>query len=165
MALGLVFEGAYRMTMHLLGVRVLQTDSKARRFQYLMLDERGLCRPDLLDRVTSELDQADRVTARRCVLLAVKARNAMCHGAIVRFSLRETFGIGHLFMKSLLLLMSSGLQHMIREGAYHRWRFAGSHDGADSVPHWVAAEDQMFNRIDVKTRHLSRATSWRRPRR
>jgi len=77
---------------------------------------------------------------------------------VIRFTQDIVEGIGHLFIKSVQCLVNAGIHHMIREGAYYRFRFVRR--GADglALEDWLTAEKDML-RDDFK-KPSSTSTSW-----
>lgn len=149
MAWGLTFKGLYRLTAQLLGFEVLQRSSlgeTGRMFQYRMLDARanGLCRPALIHTLVEEFSPSDRPNAIRTVQLAVKARNALSHGALLRHDENDHWTAGHLFIKATQLLMSVAFRRMTRVRAYFRYRNRSPGTACDSVGDWLAAESEML---------------------
>lgn len=153
MALGLVFEAIYRITVHLLGHSVLQLSrpnaTNQLKFQYRMLDERsfGLCTDDVLNHIVEPVDPVDRPTAKDTLRLAMKARNAFSHGAITTLDRRTADGVGHLIVKSVQTLVAGGLQHMVREAAYYEWENAHSLQDGFHEKNWYKGERDVMNMI------------------
>lgn len=151
-ALGLVFEAVYRLTAHLVGVKVVQESESgdSLRFQYLMLDDAGLCSDAVVGRLVESLEPAERDVAADVLRLAVKGRNALAHGAVVRFDEPTALGLGHLFLKATQALLGAGEHHMTREAAWYRWEKRRDRGGDEStlrLEDWFAGEDEVLNRI------------------
>lgn len=146
-ALVVVFEALYRIVAHLHGVHVLQRDDANKRYQYLMLDERGLCAPTVIFRLVEILPEHSRATAERVLLLAVKARNALAHGAIRAFTADMLDGAGHIVAKSMHLLVATTLHHMIREAAYYRYLSGRDGEPGEARSDWRWAERTILARI------------------
>lgn len=147
--LALTFETLYRATAQLLNQPVLQVSRKAGvlRVQYRMLDERpgSLYEEPFVLRLLGHLADCDRPLARRVLDLAIKARNALAHGACVDFDDERWKGEGHIFVKAIQLLMEAGLEHMTREAAYYRWeqhRAIGP-DDRGPLSDWIDGEDEI----------------------
>ena len=152
-ALGLIFEAVYRLTVHLLGVKILQeTESGATlRFQYFMLDDENLCKPDILAQLCGYLDTpAERDMAVDTLKLAVQGRNSLAHGAVVRLDDPTFLGITHLFLKAIQLLVGAGEFHMTRQAAWYRWNSRRKHTGIIDGYHledWLTEEEAILDRI------------------
>jgi hypothetical protein len=151
-AWGLTFEGVYRLTVQCLGFEVLQRSplgATGRMLQYRMLDARatGLCRQAILDALVEELAPSERAIATRTVQLAVKARNAMSHGALLRHDENDHLAAGHLFIKATQLLMSVTIRHMTRVRAYFRYLHRPPERAPDAVGDWLAAESETLDTI------------------
>ena len=55
--------------------------------------------------------------------------------------------MGHLFLKSVQCLVNAGIHHMIREGAYFRYRFErGGADGL-ALEDWVITEKNVLRML------------------
>lgn len=143
MGLMSIFETLYRLTVHLMGMSVLQMDPTRTHFQYRMLDSRTLCTSAILDRLLSHIPVSERAIAKEVMLLAVKARNSFAHGAVLDFDKRISKGTGHLVMKSIQTLVTAGVHHMKQEAAYYNWRnLCGGQAGHD-LANWLAGERQI----------------------
>ena len=146
----LAFEGIYRLTVHLLGIPILQCSVQGDgsfRTQYRMLDTRptGLFSRSTLDRILSHLDAPARSIAERVLFLALKARNAASHGAIPPFTEVRWSGEGHILVKAVQVLEGAGLDHLTREAAYYLWRQrlqTGRHEEAP-LADWITAKCQI----------------------
>lgn len=147
MALVLIFEALYRVVAHLLGIAVLQRDDLNKRYQYLMLDEHGLCAPHVIARLVEIVPVQSRPVAERVLLLSVKARNALAHGAIRMFTPDMLDGAGHLILKSMHLLVAGTLHHMIREAGYYRYLSGRDGQGGDAESDWRWAQARIFASI------------------
>ncbi len=153
MALGVVFEAIYRLTVHVLGHSVLQVSrpngTNQLKCQYRMLDARatGLCTETILDHIISPVDQTDRPAAKRTLRLALKARDAFSHGAITTLDGRASDGIGHLIVKSVQSLVSGGLQHLVNEAAYFEWQNSFSSEHGHHEECWNRGEKRVFEMI------------------
>jgi hypothetical protein len=152
-ALMSIFETKYRLTAHLLGEQVLQADWGGKHFQYLMLDQRGLCAQPIVDRMLAHIEPSDRAMAERVMRLAVKARNSFAHGALVRFDRRRSKGTGHLVMKSLQTLLTAGQHHMTKEAAYLHWLTACRGQSGHDLRCWLAGERQILREISAAAEH------------
>lgn len=150
MALGLVFESIYRITVHLLGFSILQVSrpngTKKLKYQYRMLDERptGLFRDEILNQIVSHVDPNDHLAAKRTLRLALKARNAFSHGAIPSMDEKTADAIGHLFVKSVQTLVSGGLHHMVKQASYFEWQNSLENQHEDC---WYRGESEVFDMI------------------
>ena len=148
MALGLVFETIYRLTVHLLGFTTIQV-SRCRqtghlRCQYKMLDNRptGICTPEIQNRLLATV-AVGRPLAERNLALAIKARNAFAHGAICSFDKRTVDATGHLFVKAMMTLMQAGMRHMVQECAYYRWQNIRQQAHGFDHEDWMTALDEI----------------------
>jgi hypothetical protein len=148
MVMVLIFEALYRIVAHLHGFDVLQRDDVNKRYQYLMLDEHGLCAPHVIARLLEILPERDRPTAERILFLAVKARNALAHGAVRTFTVDMLDGAGHLVAKSMHLLVAGTLHHMIREAAYYYYLSGRGGNAGDMASDWRWAQAQILDRIE-----------------
>jgi len=153
MAWGLVFEGVYRLVAHLHGFSVLQRScfgSEGRCFQYRMLDRRegGLCADPVIAELVSYISPADHEYARRTLKLAVKVRDALAHGAMLKHDEMDHLAAGHVMIKALQLLMGSALHKMSKVSAYYHWKtFRKGADGYE-LPDWLHGEKQVFDLVD-----------------
>jgi hypothetical protein len=151
-ALGLVFEAVYRLTVHLLGEKVLQetTSGDSLRFQYLMLDDEGLCSEAILAHLVSYLDPPEQDMAKKVLRLAIEGRNNLAHGAILHFDEPTALGLGHLFLKAVQALAGAGEHHMTREAAWYRWNSQRGRLGDEytlRLEDWFIGEEAVLNRI------------------
>lgn len=119
MSLGLVFESLYRLVAHVLGHSILQHSvtraSNQLHCQYRMLDNRpnGICTPTILNNLVVDLPVKDQQNALRCLQLAIKARNAISHGALVEMNDKTAQGLGHAIVKSTQLLLSVAQKRLL----------------------------------------------------
>jgi hypothetical protein len=148
LAWGIVFEALYRQTLHVIGFDVIQrslVNGTNRMFQYRMLERgpNGLCSPKAMAAIVGILRPDERANAEKTVTLAIKARNALSHGAIAVHSEDGHFGAGHLFIKATQLLSAVIKEHMTREAAYYRFIERPS-DYLDPVENWLKAEDDIY---------------------
>ncbi|MBI1374265.1 MAG: hypothetical protein GC159_16235 [Phycisphaera sp.] len=160
MVWGIVFEALYRSTAQLCGIPVLQRSryqGTYRRFQYCMLDETeaGLARPEVMDRLLEHIESNDRDNARTTLSLAIKARNAMCHGSVPQFNEHLHLAVGHLYLKSVQTLMTAALHHMTSVGAYYYFE---KYEHDDHVKDWIKAEGDA---LQLFSRHNSQALAIR----
>jgi hypothetical protein len=105
-----------------------------------VLDGAGLCCPAYYDRLLEHLPTAERVDGRRVLECAVMARNALPHGAIVRFDEATVNAYKRVLMQAVRLLMVAGLHHMTQEGAWYRWRDPRRCGHGFDVPDYLEAE-------------------------
>src|SRR5262249_16410390 len=110
MGLSIVFEALYRLTSQWRGVAVLQAGPKAGTYlhvQYHMLDETaaGLSTEPALDALLDYLDVSARGVAKRVLRLAVKARNALAHGAFIALDRSTVESVGYVFLKAIQALI------------------------------------------------------------
>ncbi len=147
MAMGLVFEALYRLTAHLKGYSVLQKSIRradaSLKFQYRMLDSRplGICTEEVLESLIAHVPEPHRAEAKYVLGLAVKARNAIAHGAVTEFDQHTCLGMGHIIIKAVQTLVTAGQHHMVREVAYYRWLNEGNGKTGEiygSHPSWCA---------------------------
>ena len=156
MCWGVMFEAFFRLAVHLHGVEVLRRSPKGnneRMFQYKMLTpwEGGLCSEEIVDRIISNISPADRPIAKRTLVLATKARNALSHGAITTWNEHVHLGMGHLFAKSIQALVSSIINHMTEESAYYRWRSRSANQATSDIDDWLWAERTTLNEIFLRS--------------
>ncbi len=144
MAMTMVFEAAYRATLQLLDVPILQVQSNGSRVQYRMLDKRQLCTPVELDKLVDGLSLADKVAAKRVLSIAVDIRDGLAHGALTDFDAYSAEGLGHLVLKANQGLEFAGINAMTRLAAYYRWT-NGSGDDADA--NWFAAQLDLIEQM------------------
>jgi hypothetical protein len=149
LAWGVIFEGLYRLTLQVLGFEVLQRSpvgANGRMFQYRSIDARatGLCRQAVLEALTEELEPHERPNAVRTVLLAVKVRNALAHGGVLDHDEMDHLAGGHLFIKSIQLLMAVTLHRMTRVRAYFRYVDRAACEPSDPIGDWLVAEPQTL---------------------
>jgi hypothetical protein len=156
MYLGLTFEGIFRLTIHLLNFSILQSSAKnglhRNRFRMLTAQTGGLLSNASLSRLMQDLAPEERPTAEKILNLAIKARNALAHGAILPQTERRWKGEGHIIIKAIQLLEHVGLKHLAREAAYFRFlkRPQSSSDdhSAQAVSDWVGAEADIANMLN-----------------
>lgn len=173
MVMGFVYEAIHRLTVHLFSANVTgvrggtiqkshQQDRSISHFQYRMLDTRqdGLFSSPVLDRILEHVPVGDRQVARRVFDLAMKARNALAHGALVRADEYTLDGLGHIFAKAIQTLVTAGFHHFAREGAYfiHQNEHPNSdgHHDAD----WERAESAINQRIFGIAQHARWTRYW-----
>ncbi len=148
--LGLVFEPIYRLTCHLLGLEVVQKPERfadTLHFQYWMLDEKGLCRDGYLDQMVQHRDASCREVGKRVLRLAVRARNAMAHGAVIGFDEPTSDGIKRLFAEAIQLLVEAGRHHMIREASWYNWKNAHNFEHGHHLEDWRTGESAIWDKI------------------
>jgi hypothetical protein len=153
LAWGILFEALFRQTLHVIGFEVIQrspVNGTERMFQYQMLESRpkGLCSPTAMAALVAVLRPEERENAEKVVALAVKARNALSHGAVVAYTEDEHLGGGHLFIKATQLLLAVIKVHMTREAAYYRSLRRPASVLGDSVDDWLKAEDGIYEIFD-----------------
>ena len=75
------------------------------RIQYKMMDDNGLLAQQNIDWLTRNLSPTEQSMAERVLRLAAKCRNAVAHGAIVRYTddLRGTYS--HVVVKAMQLVI------------------------------------------------------------
>lgn len=163
LVMGFAFEALHRLTLHLLRADAIDTqegtlqkshnhDGSVSHFQYRMLDTRpaGLYSPAALDLLVAHVPPADRDAARRVFLLAMKARNALAHGALTQTDQYTLDALGNLFAKATQTLVTAGLDHLTREAAY--FMYENEHPGVhgreldDWDRGWRAIQDQIVLR-------------------
>lgn len=153
----LSFEAAYRLTVHLLGFEVLQ---KSRRkgpsgsveqlnLQTRMLDSRGIQSKAVTDAIVSHMPVEKREEAIRCLSIAVQARNAFAHGAILSLPAATKDALGNAFFKSLQTLVDCGLNHFTKEAAYYNWINRGQSEPGSAVDDWLQAKRQVQEFLDA----------------
>lgn len=152
-AMLVVFEGLARTVVHLCGLPVLQWDDRNGRCQYLMFDERGLASHPVRAHLLAELPTRDVAIADQVLALAIKARNAFAHGAVLSPQGTYFDAVGQFLMKASLTFMSAAENHLIREAAF----FEGERSGRGDLDNWLAAETRLLGDI------AKAAASRRRP--
>lgn len=152
MTFGLAFEGIYRLVLHLVGESILQVDTKNARVQYRILDfqDIGMCSDRIITRLAVGLPPEAKPLAFRTLKLAVKARNALAHGVVPMADEDVYLAIGHLFIKSIELVIVAGYRHMISEGAYYKWTTHRNRQHGYDVRDWIDAETETI-RLVAKT--------------
>jgi hypothetical protein len=154
MCLGLVFETMYRLTVHLVGFETVQVSRCKQtnfvRCQYKMLDNRstGICTPAIRQKLLATVRPNDRPLAHRTLDLAIKARNALAHGAVPTFDRRIADGMGHILVKAMTTLMQAGMKHMVQEAAYYRWQNLHPNAHGHDYEDWLAALDEIEALLD-----------------
>jgi hypothetical protein len=169
MVMGFVYEAMHRLTAHLLRADVTgirggtvqkghQQAGLVSHFQYRMLDARqdGLFSSQVLDRILEHVPVLERPMARRVFDLAMKARNALAHGALIQSDQHTLDGLGHIFAKAAQTLVTAGLYHFTREGAYFIYRNEHPDVHGLDVEDWVRAEREVLARIA----RIARETPW-----
>ena len=149
LAWGIVFEALYRQTIHVIGFDVIQrspVNEANCMFQYRMLEQgpHGLCSPMAMAALVRILRPEERENAEKTIVLAIKARNALSHGAIAVHSEDGHFGAGHLFIKATQLLLAVIKEHMTREAAYYRFLDQSAFVPKNPVEDWLKAEDDIY---------------------
>jgi hypothetical protein len=160
LAWGIVFEALYRQTIHVIGFDVIQrspVNETNRMFQYRMLEQgsNGLCSPQAMAALVRILRPEERENAGKTIMLAIKARNALSHGAIAVHSEDGHFGAGHLFIKATQLLLAVIKEHMTREAAYYRFLDRSKFISKDPVEDWLSAEDDIYAIFERPESHPS----------
>ena len=114
--------------MHLIGEQTINATPKGAselKLQYKMLElgASGICRDEVFHRLVSLANtESSRVNALKVLPLAIKARNAITHGAMLTLDDANALGVGHLFVKVTQMLMGYAMQHMVEQSAYYRWQ-------------------------------------------
>lgn len=153
MCWGLIFEGIYRSTAHLLGVPIIRKNwehiagRKVLHYEYRMLDSSkpdALCGESNLNRLLDHLSDAERMNAKMILLLAVKARNALAHGAVVKYSEHRLKGEQRILIKAVEILKEAGIHHMVKEAAYYRWLTSPPSSTHSHEKNWVEAEKEIY---------------------
>jgi len=150
MALNLVLEALFRIAVRLQGGEVLRkfivSGSQSIIFRYKMLDTRELCTPEILSRLVDTVSPAERQVAKEVLLLAVRIRNALAHGAVAEFDTDAGLAMGHLLVKAIQCLVEAGEHEMIRVAAYYYWR---RHQvvGVDALAAWLQGEREVMEMI------------------
>lgn len=150
MYLTFTFEPLYRLVVHLMREQILQVSlergSNHLKMQYRMLEDRGkgLCTAPILNRILREVDPEYRGNAHTVLLLAVKARNALAHGAISGVTGNLFDGIGHLLVKSVQTLYTAAFHHLASDAAYFRYL---KDPNTGELENWLAGERAMFRQI------------------
>lgn len=152
-ALTLIFEAAYRLTVHLLGFEILQKSRSSGRtkirFQTRMLDSAngGICTDEIKDAIVAHARPEERDTAKQVLDIAIKTRNALAHGAFVKLDDKVIKGLGNVLFKSIQLLASCGYAHMVAESAYFRWQNERSENHGFDLPDWSIAQQDISKLI------------------
>lgn len=160
MVMGFVYEAMHRLTVHLMGANITglrggtvqkshQAAGNISRFQYRMLDTRqdGLFSVGIRDRILDHLPVTDRPKARHVFELAMKARNALAHGALIQTDQHTLDSLGHIFAKATQTLITAGLHHLTREGAYYTYRNEHPDVHGRDAEDWERARHEIFARI------------------
>jgi hypothetical protein len=160
LVMGLTFEALYRLTIHLMYSDITGTtggtvqrshskDGSISHFQYRMLDTRldGLLSPRYLVRLVEHVPAADRVSAKRIILSAVKLRNALAHGALVASDQHTLDGIGHILAKASQTLVMAGLHHFMQEAAFFIFENKHPQDFTRQGADWEEASHAIHTRI------------------
>ena len=114
----LLFEPFLRQTLLFAGRSVLQKEISGRggvphyRVQYKMMDDNGLLTAANIFWLTEDLNPAEKLTAERVLLLAVKCRDAVAHGAVFDYTADIRKVYGHLVIKAMQLVIDAGLRHL-----------------------------------------------------
>ena len=153
MALGFTFEALYRLTVHLKGYSVLQKEHRNAddflKFQYRMLDKRptSICNEQVTESLVEHLKPAVRENAKRILRLAVDARNAIAHGAVVAFDPRTAYAMGHIIVKAAQTLVTAGLHHMTAETAFMSWKAERKEEHGHDVVDWFSSQKAVLQRM------------------
>lgn len=160
MVMGYSYEAIHRLTVHLINSDVCglsggtvqkshEQNQTVSHFQYRMLDTRfeGLFSAKTLAVLLDHVPACDRDTARQAFELAMKARNALAHGALIRGDQQTLDGMGHLFAKAIQTLVTAGLHHLVQKAAYFIYR--NEHPTIDGMEEgdWLRAEKEVCSRI------------------
>jgi hypothetical protein len=97
--------------------------------------------------LVEEIDPSERTVALEVHQLAVKARNAIAHGAITTFDSYTADGVGHLIVKSTQGLVAVGLHSMTRVAAYYRSLRPGRDDWKYELQNWVEGEEEVLDLV------------------
>ena len=150
MALNLVLEALFRIAVRLQGGEVLRkfigSDSQSIIFRYKMLDARELCAPEILSRLVDTVNPAERQVAKEVLLLAVRIRNALAHGAVAEFDTDGGLAMGHVLVKAIQCLVEAGEHEMIKVAAYYHWRRRQG-VGVDALAAWLQGEREVMEMI------------------
>lgn len=79
----------------------------------------------------------------RILRLAVKARNALAHGAVVRFDEPTSDGIKRLLAEAIQLLVEAGRHHMILEAAWYNWKDIHGFQDGHHLDDWQTGESAI----------------------
>src|ERR1700691_4636577 len=115
-------------------------------FRYKMLDQRELGAPRILNRLVDTVKAGERQNAKEVLLLAARIRDAVAHGAIMRFDTEGGLAMGHLLVKAIQCLVEAGRDEMIKVAAYYYWR---GHQvvGVDALAAWLQGEREVMEMI------------------
>ncbi|OAI50716.1 hypothetical protein AYO44_05455 [Planctomycetaceae bacterium SCGC AG-212-F19] len=167
MIMGFTYEALHRLTVHLLQgnatgleegtIQKSHTNANAvTHFQYRMLDMRpcGLYSPPILDILVAHLPIAERDASRKVFLLAMKARNALAHGALTQSDETTLNSIGNIFATALQNLVTGGLAHLTREAAY--FIYENEHPGVHGreLDDWNKARETIQSQIAMSVQRL-----------
>lgn len=148
--LSLTFETLYRLTVHLLGIAIVQRGPSNQRkqweFRYRMLDQRNLCAVQIVAQLVESLPPADRQQAAATYQLAVKLRDSFSHGAVPNFTPQQLDGVSHVFVHAIELLRRAGRREMVEKAAYFEWKNRGERPYTE-VTNWLVGEQAIKTRI------------------
>jgi hypothetical protein len=153
MVLGFTFEALYRLTVHLMGFSVLQKEHRNNdnflHFQYRMLDKRStsICSERVTDSLVGHLKPEARDNAKKSLQYAVRARNAIAHGAVAVFDQRTAYAMGHIIVKATQTLITAGLHHMTAETAFMDWKSIRYEEHGHDVSDWFNAQRAVLTRM------------------
>jgi len=150
-ALFLVFEGIFRATCDLIGSPTIQvmTTGTGADIHNSMLDEEGLLRAPVLRPLLEVLPDKQRDDARSVLSIITGARNRLMHGAVFSIGEDHRRRLGRAMVKVTYWLGTVGLQHMIRERAYFRWR-TGPGAEASAEENWLSAEKDFLQELHLR---------------
>jgi hypothetical protein len=128
MALIVVFEALWRVAVRLCGddllTRFVSENPPLAAFRYKLLDRNELCSPETLGRLVESVRPEQRQLSSDVLLLAVRVRNAVAHGAVTDFDGDAGLSTGHLLVKSIQCLVDAGEHEMTKVAAYFAWQNA-----------------------------------------
>lgn len=158
MCLGMLFEGIYRLTLHMMSVTTLRQswENEVLHFEYRVIDDRGpesLASPGVVERLLAHLPKEERALAHRVLMSAIKIRNALAHGAVSLPDIKRWKGEGHILIKAIQLLESAGLHHMKQEAAYYRSQKRKPANGLAPLDDWLGAEKEIMELLNKRLSH------------
>lgn len=153
MALNMIVEALFRVNVRIHGGNILkrtstETGESPIVLRYKMLDQHELCSDETLDQLVESVEPASRELAKKTLMLGVKVRDAVAHGAIPTLGEGDV-EMGHLLVKSIQCLVEAGEHEMIKAAAYYAWKVRPDRDAQSS---WLEGERQILNQIQLKIR-------------
>lgn len=151
-----VFETLFRSVASVLGNSILQRNLLSDgtwNFVYKMIsrDNNGLGTPAIIRQICKCLAVQDRVLAEQTIGHAIRLRDAVAHGAIMRFSADQRFGLFNVYWKTVELLCEACETQFVRESAYAKYVDRGVNEHGHDKEDWESAERDIDELLRDRT--------------